>query len=57
MKIPLLVNVGSLEKRTNQLKYYCDKKNEKSKDYCTADLLQNKNWLHVQASCRGLRDW
>ena len=42
MKILLLVNVGSLEKRSNQLKYQ-DKKNEESKDYCSADLLQNKN--------------
>ena len=26
---------------------------EKSKDYCTADLLQSKNWLHVQDFATG----
>ena len=35
-KILLVVNVGSLEKRSNQPKYKY--KNEKSKDYCKADL-------------------
>ena len=39
MKILLLVNVRSLENRSRQLKYY-DKKNGKSKDYYTTDLLQ-----------------
>ena len=32
----MVVNVGSLEKRSNQPKY--KDKNEKSKDYCKADL-------------------
>ena len=32
----LVVNVGSLEKRSNQLKYY-EPKNDKSRDYSKAD--------------------
>ena len=40
MKILLVVNVGSLEKRSNQPKYNWRTKNEKSKDYCKADLKQ-----------------
>ena len=32
----MVVNVGSLEKRSNQPKY--KDKNEKSEDYCKADL-------------------
>ena len=36
---PASLNVGSLEKRSNQPKYK-ETKNEKSKDYCKADLKQ-----------------
>ena len=38
-KILLVVNVGSLEKRSNQPKYK-EQKHKKSKDYCKADLKQ-----------------
>ena len=34
----MVVNVGSLEKRSNQPKY--KDKNEKSEDYCKADLIR-----------------
>ena len=36
MKTMMVVNVGSLEKRSNQLKYY-EPKHNKSRDYCKAD--------------------
>ena len=39
----LVVNFGSKEKRSNQLKY-CEQKNEKSKDYCKADNNMYFDW-------------
>ena len=66
-KILLVVNVGSLEKRSNQPKYR-EQKHEKSKDYCKADLKQRilffitiflqeklnmKRFLHQMETARG----
>ena len=42
-KILLVVNFGSKEKTSNQLKYWEQKKNEKFKDYCKAD--KNMYWF------------
>ena len=46
---PVVANVGSLEKRSNQPKYK-ETKNKKSKDYCKADSKQRVLFFHNNIS-------
>ena len=52
-EILLVVNVGSLEKRSNQPKY--KDKNKKSKDYCKADLKQRVLFLITSVTSVNLK--